>query len=254
MNVQQTVTSGADGGDGDAVVVEEADAAEVDEAADLDNDATVVGTEVSDGASEPSTDVTLTTAPVINQGDASGDDVDSSTSTLSEVSDESNSQSVDNQPAFEAAFRIDDRGELRDRLTGSIVEDAGVVVFTSTDVGSMVYVLEQTGFWTELDTFEQDVQNSILLEGEWEELVVETTTVAGTTLTVGYIVWLLRSGSVVFGLISSLPAWTMMDPLPVLQSGLDNLGDTDDSDDDSLQGILQAHYDGMEIPDESFES
>ena len=45
-----------------------------------------------------------------------------------------------------------------------------------------------------------------------------------------------------------------MDPLPVLQSGLDNLGDTDDSDDDSLQGILQAHYDGMEIPDESFES
>jgi len=118
----------------------------------------------------------------------------------------------------------------------------------------MVYVLEQTGFWTELDTFEQDVQNSILQEGEWEELVVETTTVAGTTLTVGYIVWLLRSGSVVFGLVSSLPAWTMMDPLPVLQSGLEGLDETDNTDDDSLQGILQAHHDGMELPAESFES
>jgi hypothetical protein len=45
----------------------------------------------------------------------------------------------------------------------------------------------------------------------------------------------------------------MMDPLPVLQSGLEGLGDTDNSDDDSLQGILQAHHDGTESPAESFE-
>jgi VCBS repeat-containing protein len=47
---------------------------------------------------------------------------------------------------------------------------------------------------------------------------------------------------------------TMMDPLPVLQSGLESLGDADNSDDDSLQGILQAHHDGQETPAESFEN
>jgi hypothetical protein len=133
------------------------------------------------------------------------------------------------------------------------MQDTGAVVFTSTDVGSMVYVLEQTGFWTELDNFEQDVRNSAIERSDWEELVVETTTVAGTTLTAVYLVWLLRSGSIVFGLVSSLPAWTLMDPLPILESGLANLPAVDDSDDDSLQGILTAHEDAA-AADASFKN
>jgi hypothetical protein len=151
---------------------------------------------------------------------------------------------------YVTAWRID----VRDRMTGRFIEDAGVVALTSTDVGSMVYMLEQTGFWTELDNFQQDVRNSAIEQGDWEELVVETTTVAGTTLTVGYIVWLLRSGSIVVGLVSSLPAWTMMDPLPVLESGLVGLADAEESDDDSLQGILKAHEDGRAPSEESFEN
>lgn len=67
-------------------------------------------------------------------------------------------------------------------------------------------------------------------------------------------IWLLRSGSIVFGLVSSLPAWTLMDPLPILESGLVGLGDTDESDDDSLQGILKAHEDGRASSEESFEN
>ena len=43
-------------------------------------------------------------------------------------------------------------------------------------------------------------------------------------------------------------------PLPVLQSGLENLNKTDDdSDDDSLQSILQAHHNGADLSGESFD-
>ena len=178
-----------------------------------------------------------------SEGDGTGDN-----STDSENVSESTAQY--DGAMYVTAWRID----VRDRMTGRFIEDAGVVALTSTDVGSMVYMLEQTGFWTELDNFQQDVRNSAIEQGDWEELVVETTTVAGTTLTVGYIVWLLRSGSIVFGLVSSLPAWTMMDPLPVLESGLVGLADAEESDDDSLQGILKAHEDGRAPSEESFEN
>jgi len=171
----------------------------------------------------------------------------------SEESDSNGSQSE--TYTILSAARAGDRGNLDDRSTGRMVEDAGLAVFTSPDVESMVNVLEQTGFWKALDTFEQDVKSSALEEGEWEELIVETTTAAGTTLTVGYIVWLLRSGSVVFGLVSSLPAWTMMDPLPVLQTGLSDItSDADSDDDDSLLGILNAHGDGIRPSEQSFEN
>ena len=252
--VRQTVTSG---GDGDVVIVEESDTTDGDETNDSgesDNGTGVSGDDAVDGSVDSDPGETSTTPTIVSPTDTSGETTDTTRNVNNNDDDgQSTNGSENEQPTFVAAFRVDERGELRDRVTGRIVEDAGVVVFTSTDVGSMVYVLEQTGFWTELDTFEQDVQASILQEGEWEELVVETTTVAGTTLTVGYIVWLLRSGSIVFGLVSSLPAWTMMDPLPVLQSGLEGVGDTDNFDDDSLQGILQAHHDGTESPAESFE-
>ena len=262
ITVRQTVTSTSNDSDGDA---------------SGDGDGSSTGDGNSDQTGERGTDKTPAVDGTTEEGTGNGSNnlalndlltsppTDTSTTDSESSADETRETSSGadgNQndgshldgSSFVVAMRIDDRGELRDRLAGRFLEDAEVVLFTSTDVGSMVYALEQAGFWTELDTFEQDVKNSILEEGEWEELVVETTTVAGTTLTVGYIVWLLRSGSVVFGLVSSLPAWTMMDPLPILQSGLASLGDTDDADDDSLQGILQAHHDGMEIPDESFES
>ena len=51
-----------------------------------------------------------------------------------------------------------------------------------------------------------------------EEIVLGTTTVVSTALSVGYVVWLVRGGSLVASLAASLPAWTSFDPLPILQS------------------------------------
>lgn len=52
------------------------------------------------------------------------------------------------------------------------------------------------------------------------ELVVGTTKVVSTSLTVGYVVWMVRGGTLAASLVASLPAWTSFDPLAIV-SGVD---------------------------------
>jgi hypothetical protein len=47
-------------------------------------------------------------------------------------------------------------------------------------------------------------------------------------LTVGYVLWLLRGGALIASLLSSLPAWRLIDPLPVLS----RVDDEEDADED----------------------
>ena len=56
-----------------------------------------------------------------------------------------------------------------------------------------------------------------------------------TGLSVGYVLWLIRGGVLLSSLLSSLPAWRLIDPLPVLG----HLGRRDDSDDESLEDMLE---------------
>jgi VCBS repeat-containing protein len=50
-----------------------------------------------------------------------------------------------------------------------------------------------------------------------QEFLVGTTAITSTTLSVGYVIWLLRGGSLVASLMSTLPAWSEFDPLAVLE-------------------------------------
>jgi hypothetical protein len=47
------------------------------------------------------------------------------------------------------------------------------------------------------------------------------------SLSVGYLVWLVRGGILLSSLLSALPAWRMLDPLPVLA----RVGDDEDDED-----------------------
>ena len=65
---------------------------------------------------------------------------------------------------------------------------------------------------------------------------IENVTYGVTTgVSVGYILWMIRSGAVLASLVSALPAWRAIDPLPVLA----NLEGGDDTDKESLQSIVQ---------------
>ena len=49
-------------------------------------------------------------------------------------------------------------------------------------------------------------------------MAVGATAVVSTGLSVGYVVWLLRGGTLLASMVSALPAWVAFDPLPVLES------------------------------------
>lgn len=66
-----------------------------------------------------------------------------------------------------------------------------------------------------------------------DQVVVGSTAVVTTSVSVGYVMWLLRGGSLLTTFLSSLPAWQDFDPLAVLES-FDENGDQD-TDDESLE-------------------
>ncbi len=59
--------------------------------------------------------------------------------------------------------------------------------------------------------------------------VVGSTAVVTTSLSVGYVIWILRGGSVLTAFMSAMPAWQSFDPLPILQSFERQNEDEDDS-------------------------
>jgi hypothetical protein len=73
--------------------------------------------------------------------------------------------------------------------------------------------------------------------------LVAGTAVVSLGLSVGYVLWVLRAGYLLTSMLSSMPAWQFIDPLPILNSRtlLSRRREEDDDhdrDDDSLQTLL----------------
>jgi hypothetical protein len=67
-------------------------------------------------------------------------------------------------------------------------------------------------------------------QADLEHWVSGSMAVGSFGLTVGYVLWLLRGGALLASLLSSLPAWRLIDPLPVLSRVDDEEDDDDDQD------------------------
>ena len=62
-------------------------------------------------------------------------------------------------------------------------------------------------------------------------------------LSIGYIIYLVRSGIIMSSVLSALPAWRLVDPLPVLGQ-FDSMGDEDD---ESIEDIVRASAENEDI-------
>ncbi len=70
-----------------------------------------------------------------------------------------------------------------------------------------------------------------------DQLVIGSSVAVSTSVSVGYVVWMLRGGSLLTTFMSSLPAWQSFDPLPILER---SAGDGLDEDDESLESIASG--------------
>ena len=67
-----------------------------------------------------------------------------------------------------------------------------------------------------LDEMAVSLEQTIGVSEEQQALVTRITALTGTTLSVGFIVWALRSGALLASFMATMPAWRHFDPLPVM--------------------------------------
>ncbi|MDJ0801928.1 MAG: hypothetical protein QNI97_03565, partial [Desulfobacterales bacterium] len=84
------------------------------------------------------------------------------------------------------------------------------------------------------------VQQEMTGDIAFDRTVLGSAIVMSTGLSVGYVVWLMRGGMLLSSLLSSLPAWQLLDPLPILARRKD---DDNNDDDESLESILERKPD-----------
>ncbi|MGR8921720.1 MAG: hypothetical protein ACU85V_19075, partial [Gammaproteobacteria bacterium] len=97
-----------------------------------------------------------------------------------------------------------------------------------------------TAFLDELNLVREDINEVASFNGAF----VGSTVALSTGISVGYVVWLARGGLLLASMLSSMPAWRLVDPLPILASLQEN---ADGADGDSLAAMLER---GAEAPPE----
>ena len=60
------------------------------------------------------------------------------------------------------------------------------------------------------------MKRQMQVQGEERRTLVASTIALSGGLSLGYVVWLVRGGILMSSMLSALPAWQMIDPLPVL--------------------------------------
>jgi hypothetical protein len=123
------------------------------------------------------------------------------------------------------------RSQLNALTAGT--EQANAAPVTEEEIAVEAMVAKEQGFQQELDKMQDEIGELARIEAT----VVGSSAVVTTGLSVGYVVWLARGGMLLASLLSSMPAWRAIDPLPVLANFRDN--DEDDANDESLDSLVR---------------
>jgi hypothetical protein len=93
-------------------------------------------------------------------------------------------------------------------------------------------VVGDAGFINDVQKTRNDINQKIKFDGN----VVASSTAVSAGLSIGYVIWLVRGGALISSLLASIPAWQLVDPLPVLGS---MGGGASDDDDESLDEMIK---------------
>jgi hypothetical protein len=98
-------------------------------------------------------------------------------------------------------------------------------------------LIKSNNFLNSLDKANESLARNITID----TINLGSGAVFSTGLSIGYVAWLLRSGIILSSVLSSLPAWRFIDPLPILSS----LGDSGASQ-ESLEDIVSEPHTSSE--------
>ncbi len=93
-------------------------------------------------------------------------------------------------------------------------------------------LVRNVSFTRELDQIRNETRHDIAFTKVTAGVSIATT----TGLSVGYVAWLVRGGALLSSVLSSMPAWRMIDPLPILSY---KRQDDAEEDDESLESMVR---------------
>ena len=143
---------------------------------------------------------------------------------------------VDNEQGDRSTIIIRDNDTSTVRKLDITVIDRLREQFTGYD--GPLQLVTTDSFISKLD----DVREEIVLENNTFDMVVGGSMSMSAGISVGYAIWLARSGVLMSGLLSSMPAWAFIDPLPVLAS-MGTKDDEEDEEDESLESMVEEKED-----------
>ena len=117
--------------------------------------------------------------------------------------------------------------------TVDIVDDFNVVDLSGLlDPNAQSFSRNFQGLVDALD----NQRESFSEELNFRQKVIGSTATLTSGFSVGYVIWLIRGGTLMGSMLSALPAWRFVDPLPILGA----LDDDDNGDDDSLEALVDS--------------
>ena len=103
--------------------------------------------------------------------------------------------------------------ERRGGSHSMLPKEPAAIQHPTTPVEDLRFVSEVGALWDDLDTLRETMKSDTHLQG----IVVGTVLTGTVSLPAGYVVWTIRGGMILTSLVAQMPAWRMIDPLPVLE-------------------------------------
>ncbi|MGV3485129.1 MAG: DUF2341 domain-containing protein [Planctomycetaceae bacterium] len=145
---------------------------------------------------------------------SSDSDVDDIQPTSSDTDTTVNAARNDAEMVMDFESGTTNRGGLLGALHGES-KDRGAFAANYATYDITRDALSQPQLWLAMDSMRQEVASSLAMNGGITVGAAATTSVG---MTVGYVVWVLRSGLLLSSVMAHLPMWRFMDPLTILDS------------------------------------
>ena len=124
----------------------------------------------------------------------------------------------------ELVASIEVKALFSDKIDGFTAQTFNQATDVAVKVGSRIIAyVDPVVFWARMDSFQNELQK------EYMDYTSGTVAVTSAVITAGYIFWMMKGGYMLAAMVSQLPAWQTIDPLPIFDAVAGGYWDEDDA-------------------------